>query len=137
MFAFAIDNIIRVFSNPNIENSKYLSDGLYIGLQYFLLGVSAVYIMQNYMLLVVFLPNKNGNYRHDLSEAKKDHIDRYSDQQVYIGQSIFCILFVGTVYWLNYKYQVLPRHTMIWLVFLTFPLILQLTALINGRKNYH
>ena len=65
MFAFAIDNIIRVFGNPEIQN-LYLSDGLYISLQYFLLGVSSVYVMQNYMLLIAFFPSKNGNYRKDL-----------------------------------------------------------------------
>lgn len=135
LFAFAIDNIIRVFSNPDIESS-YLSDGLYISLQYFLLGVSAVYIMQNYMLLVAFIPRKNGNYKSDLKESKRDHIERFSDKQVNIGQSLFCILFTGTVYWLNHKYQILPRHTMIWLVLLTFPFILHFTALLNGPKNY-
>lgn len=135
LFAFAIDNIIRVFSNPTIE-STYISDGLYIGLQYFLLGVSAVYIMQNYILLSAFLPNKNGNYRNDLRENKKDHIDRYSDQQVSIGHSLFCIVYIGTLYWLNYTYQILPRHTMIWLVIVTFPLILFIPNLISGRKNY-
>lgn len=136
MFAFALDNIFKVFNNPDIESS-YLSDGLYIGLQFFLLGVSAVYIMQNYILLVAFLPSKNGNYIHDLKENKKDHIDRYSDEQVFIGHSILCIIYAGTFYGLNYKYQILPRHTMIWLVFFTFPLILRLTnSVINGRKNY-
>lgn len=135
MFAFAIDNIIRVFSNPEIESS-YLSEGIYISIQYFLLGVSAVYIMQNYMLLVAFLPSKNGNYKRDLKENKKNHIERYSDEQVNIGQSLFCIVFTGTVYWINHKIQILPRHTMIWLVFLTFPYILNLPKLLNKQKNY-
>ncbi|QBZ97982.1 hypothetical protein [Flavobacterium sangjuense] len=126
MFAFATDNIVRVFSNQDIETTAYLSQGLYIGLQYFLLGVSAVYIMQNYMLLAAFLPSRNGNYKNDLKENKEDHIDRYSDQQVLISHSLFCIFYSGTIYLLNYKYQILPRHTMIWLVFLTFPMILQL-----------
>lgn len=132
MFAFAIDNIIRVFSNPSIE-SRYLSDGLYIGLQYFLLGVSAVYIMQNFMLLIVFIPSKNSNYKNDLKEGKEDHIERYSDMQVNIGQSLFCIVFTSIVYLLNHKFQILPRHTMIWLVLLTFPFILHLIALLNRK----
>lgn len=135
LFAFAIDNIIRVFSNPDIESS-YLTDGLHIGLQYFLLGVSAVYIMQNYILLSGFLPSKNGNYRNDLRETKKDHIDRYSDYQVSIGHSLFCLLFAGTIFWLNYSYQILPRHTMIWLVIVTFPLLLNISNIVSGRKNY-
>lgn len=135
MFTFAIDNIIRVFSNPDIE-SVYLSDGIYIGLQYFLLGVSAVYIMQNFMLLAAFLPSKNGNYKRDLKENKKDHVNRYSDEQASVGQSLFCILFTVAIYWLNHKFQILPRHTMIWLVLFTFPFILHLTTLLNGRKNH-
>lgn len=135
MFAFAIDNIIRVFSNPEIESS-YLSDGFYISIQYFFLGVSAVYIMQNYMLLVAFLPNKYGNFKRDLKQNKKDHIERYSDEQVNIGQSLFCIVFTVTLYWLNHKFQILPRHTMIWLVLFIFPYILHLTTLLIGQKNY-
>ncbi len=136
MFAFAIDNIIRVFSNQDIESTKYLSQGLYIGLQYFLLGVSAVYIMQNFILLTEFLPSKNGNYRNDLRENKKIHIDRFSYKQVFIGHSFSGILFASTLYILNYKYQVLPRHTMIWLVFLIFPLVLYFITLINRGKNH-
>ena len=136
MFAFALDNIIKVFNNPDIENSKYLSEGLYIGLQYFFLGVSAVYIMKNYMLLATFFPKKNSDYRNDLRESKKDHLDRYSDKQVSISHSLLCILYAATLYGLNYTYQILPRHTMIWLVFLTSSFILKLTEMLNGRKNY-
>lgn len=134
MFAFAVDNIFRVFDNPDIE-STYLADGFYIGLQFFLLGVSAVYVMQNYMLLAAFLPSKHGNYRRDLKENKKDHIDRFSDEQVLTRHSLFCILYAVTFYGLNYKFQVLPRHTMIWLVFLTFPLFLRLIDLITYRRK--
>jgi hypothetical protein len=136
MFAFAVDNIIMVFNNPDIE-STYLYDGLYIGLQFFLLGVSAVYIMQNYMLLAAFIPSKNGNYKSDLKENKKVHIDRFSDEQVFTGHSILYILYTVTFYGINYKYQILPRHTMIWLVLFTFPMFLQLFDVVAlGRKNH-
>jgi hypothetical protein len=135
MSAFAVDNIIRVFSNPEIEISKYLSDGLFIGIQYFLLGVSAIYIAQNYGLLVGFLPSRNGNYKCELEENKKDHISRYSDKQVNIRQSFLCIAFSGIVYGLNYKFQILPRHTMIWLVFLIFPIFLKSTELYQQNKS--
>jgi predicted outer membrane lipoprotein len=134
MFAFAIDNIISVFSNQDIESTDYLPQVFYIGLQYFLLGVAAVYIMQNFILLSRFLPSRNGNYKTELKEIIKDHIDRFSDQQVFIRLSLFCILYAGTIYGLNYKYQVLPRHTMIWFAFVTFPIILQIGNLINRQK---
>ncbi len=135
MFAFAIDNIIRVFSNQQIESTKYLSQGIYIGLQYFLLGVSAVYIMQNFILLTEFLPSKNGNYKNDLKENIKTHIDRFSDKQVFTGLSFFCILYALTIYGLNYYYRVLPRHTVIWLVIFSFPLIFQIANLVNRQKG--
>ena len=137
MFGFAVDNIIRVFSNPEIENSKYLSDGFYIGFQYFLLGVSAVYIMNNYVLLSGLLPSRGGNYRLELKEAKKEHLDRFSSEQIYLGHALLCILFTTTIYILNYKFQFLPRHTMIWFVFLAFPIFLRLfDFIILGRKKY-
>lgn len=135
MFAFAIDNTIRVFNNPEIENSISLLEGLYIGIQYFLLGVSAVYIMQNFMLLAAFLPSKNGNYKKDLAENKKEHIKRFSDEQVNIEHSVFCISFTVIIYGLNYKYQIFPRHTMIWMLLFTFPIISNLIAFLNIKRK--
>lgn len=135
IFAFAVDNIIRVFSNQDIESSEYLSQALYIGLQYFFLGISAVYIMKNYMLLAAFFPSKNGDYKNDLKENIKDHISRFSDKQVFIGHSLLCIICTVSIYGLNYEYNVLPRNTMIWFMFLTFPLILRLIYLVNGSKT--
>ena len=135
MFAFAIDNVIRVFNNQDIETTKYLSQQIYIGLQYFLLGVSAIYIVRNYVLLEAFIPNRNGDYINDVKENIKDHIERYSDKQVNVWDSVFCVLYAGTIYVLNYNHHFLPRHTMIWLVFVTFPLILELKSLIHRGKK--
>lgn len=69
MVIFAIENIITVFTNQDIESSKYLSQGIYIGLQYFFLGISAVYIMQNFLFLAVFFPHTRGTYFNDLKEG--------------------------------------------------------------------
>lgn len=135
MFAFAVDNIIRVFSNEDIEITKYSSQGFYIGLQYFLLGISAVYLMQNFILLLEYVPSRDGNYRRYLMENNENHINRYSDKQVITWQSLFCILYTGIIYGFNYKCQILPRHTAIWLVFFTFPLILQLMGIISVKIN--
>lgn len=135
MLAFAIDNVYRVYQNEDIETTKFLSQGLYIGLQYFLLGISVIYVTQNYMLLAGFLPSKNGDYENDLKVTKEEHIERYSDKQVLIGHSILCILYTVTFYVLNYRYQILPRHTMIWLVFLTFPFALQLPNKLKMERS--
>jgi hypothetical protein len=140
MLLFAIDNIYRVYQNEQIEDTTDLTHGLYIGLQYFLLGVSAIYIVQNYIMLISFLPGKgtffNAEYFRDLKELKSDHIKRYSDRQVSILHSFFCVLFTGTIFILNYHYQILPRHVTIWTVFVVFPFILILYDYATGKKNY-
>jgi hypothetical protein len=137
MLLFAIDYIYRIYENEDIEASKHFSQGLYIGIQFFLLGVSTIYIIQNVIMIMGFLPNKysssKAQYFRDLRELKNIHIERYSDQQVHIGHSILCILIIGTIYWLNYKYQYLPRDTAIWLGFVIFPIILRLTSISKRR----
>lgn len=140
MMLFAIDYIIRVHQNSSIETNEYLSDELYIGLEFFLLGVSVIYSIQNFIMLMGFFPGKgsffNRRYFIEISELKDNHINRYSDQQVPIGHSILCIIVTGTIYWLNYKYQFLPRHTAVWLAFIFLPLLLALTNYGKKRREY-
>ncbi len=134
VFIIGIDNVIGVYNNGDIDANNFLSDNLFIGLQYFLLGISSVYIMQNFVLLSGFLPSKNGNYKRDLSENIEDHINRYSDNQVNTLSSIFCIIFTTSIFYANSKMEILPRNTMIWLVIILFPIVLNLTSLL--QKNY-
>lgn len=134
-FAFAVDNIFRVLGNSKPRPSENLSSGLSIAIQFFLLGVSAIYIVQNFMMLAAFLPSKHGNYWKDLKRNKKDHIERYSDKQVNTKHSIFCIAFTGTVYTLNHIYQFWPRHTMVWLVLFTFPFVVKTEVFLNRMKR--
>jgi hypothetical protein len=123
MGIFALENIFQVYSNGDITSTQYLPYGLFISLQYFLLGVSAIYITQNFFLLIGFLPRRNGIYRRDLRETINQHIDRFSPNQVYIFQSVLGILYAVVIYGTNHKYQIMPTHMAIWLVFVTFPLI--------------
>ncbi len=138
MLLFAIDNIYRVFQYEDIENSKYFSQSFYVGLQYFVLGVSSIYIIQNMIMLMGFLPGKhtffNPQYFKELRELKKEHIERYSDEQVNVFHSIVCILLTGTFYYINYKYQYFPRHTSIWIGFILFPFLLKIVSL-RGRHR--
>ncbi len=130
MVLFAVDNIYRVYQNEQIENTVEITHGLYIGLQYFLLGISSIYIVQNFIMLTGFLPGKgtffNSQYFKDVKELKSSHIKRYSDRQVSISHSFFCVLFTGTIFFLNYHYQILPRHIAIWTIFVIFPYILSI-----------
>ena len=139
MFLFTTDNIYRVYQNEPIENTSGISQGLYTGLQFFLLGVSCIYSIQNFIMLTGFLPSKttffNKQYFRDLKELKNDHIKRYSDKQVSILHSFFCVLFTGIVFGLNYQFQLLPRNIAIWIVFVSFPIILFISDFLKGSKS--
>ena len=140
MMLFAVDNIIRIYQNEQIENTEEITHGLYIALQFFLLGVSCIYILQNTLMLMGFLPSKgrffNKEYFSEVKELKDDHIKRYSEGQIHIVDSFFCLLFVGIIFTLNFYYQILPRHIAIWIVFIIFPYVAMLfdhILLVNGK----
>jgi len=128
MLLFAVENIYNVYQNEQIESTSNLTQGLFIGLQYFLLGVCSIYIVHNFMMLVSFLPGKgtffNKQYFKDVKELKEEHILRFSEMQVRKLQSLFCLIFLGAIFSLNYYYRILPRNVAIWIVFVIFPYIL-------------
>ncbi|MEQ7802289.1 hypothetical protein ABDJ41_21010 [Pedobacter sp. ASV1-7] len=133
MLILSIDNIYRIFSQGEIENTWNVSDSLIIGLQYFLLGISGMYIGRNIIMLLGFFPSKgsffNTKYFRDLDEIKYAHINRYDEKQSYISHSIICILLTFACYYINYRYQYLPAHSAIWISFVLFPLFFTLSRL--------
>lgn len=58
MIIFAADHIYRVFNYNYFIDYKIINDGLDV-LQYFLLGVSLIYIFQNAIMLLEYLPSKS------------------------------------------------------------------------------
>ncbi|NOU47116.1 MAG: hypothetical protein HOO86_08650 [Bacteroidales bacterium] len=140
MVLFAVDNIYRTYQTEDIEVISSIPYGLLIGLQFFFLGICSIYIAQNFFMLIMFLPGKgtffNAQYFKDLRELKDDHIKRYSDKQVNFLHSLFCLVMIGGVFYLNYKYQVLPRNIAIWTVFVVFPSILYFFD-IATQQNRH
>lgn len=135
LVCLAIDNVFRVFSNGDIDQQNSLILSVQIAIQYFFVGISSVYVVQNIFMLFAFLPEKNTKYKQTLYVAKKMHLDRYSDLQVAMTDSIFCICFCTFLYFLNNHYNFIPRHTIIWIAIVTFPLVLQLLKL-RRKKNY-
>ena len=120
MIIFAIDHIYRVFNFNYFVDYKMLNDGLDV-LQYFLLGVSLIYIFQNALMLLEYFPSKrrfyNEGHMKDIRKMNKTHIDRYSKSQIKISDSLLALMFTTGIYYLNYKNHIMPRHTLIWLVF--------------------
>lgn len=125
-----IDNIYRVYQNELIEQTTELADGLYIALQYFLLGVSAIYLVQNILMLINFMPTRNKGfseeYHRDVKKLKAEHVSRFSPEQMGLVPALICIFFAATIFTLNYYYHFLPRHTLIWIMFFLFPYLMKI-----------
>jgi hypothetical protein len=136
---FAVENILLVFENNQIENVNGITNVIYIALQYFLLGASGVYIVQSYLMLLGFLPGKgsffNSLYYKELKELKSDHIKRYSAEQINISHSFLCVLFLGLVFYANFVFNIVPKNIAIWIVFVSFPIILNLYEHIKNKKS--
>ncbi len=132
LITFSIDNLILLFSNADINRQNDLLMNFKFGIQYFFVGVSSVYVMQNILMILAFFPQDKIDYDETFSNAKKIHLDRYSNLQVSKTDSLICVLFCGLIFVLNYLYQVLPTSTSIWIVIVTFPLFLKL---IKTRKE--
>lgn len=139
MIIFAIDHIYRIFNFNYFVNYKILNDGLNT-LQYFLLGVSLIYIFQNAYMLLVYLPDKHSWYgkeqMKDIRQMNKTHINRYSNNQIKITDALIALAFTSGIYYLNHQYKIMPRHTLIWLLFWIFPFVVWCKKLIIEKiKN--
>jgi hypothetical protein len=132
MILFSVDNIYQVYSAGEIETSNTFFTGSFIAIQYFLLGVSSIYMANNVYMLMNFLPGKgtffNAQYFQELKELKSEHIERFSTQQVTIFESFLCLLITGAIFGLNYYYNFVPRNFIIWLTFALFPFALHLLS---------
>lgn len=121
MILLALDNIYLVYQNGQVEDSVFLVDKIYVGLQYFLLGICSVYILQNVMMILGFLPDKhrffNKKYFDDVRELKNEHIGRYSENQSDLLLSLICLILSVGFFAINFKFEILPRNMAIWLVF--------------------
>ena len=127
ILVFSIDNIYNVYNKGDLESSKLFSENFILVVQHFLLGISSMYFVQNAALIFRFLPSKGGNYSEDLAKIKKEHIYRYSDQQVDSYLAFLCLVYSLVLYGLNMRYHIFPRNVMIWFAIFTFPMVLRLS----------
>ena len=119
LLIISIDNSYSVFKNTD-NTYNHISDNLFLALQYFLLGISSVYTAQNINLIYSLLD------KDTRMKAKKVHTKRYSETQVSISDSIFCIVFSVGIYFANFQFNILPKNLMIWLVVFIFPFLLEI-----------
>ncbi|MDY0986750.1 hypothetical protein SOM12_04935 [Flavobacterium sp. CFBP9031] len=140
MFLFAVDNLHIIDEPAPIEITANILKILYLGLQYFLLGISSIYIIQNFIMLFRFIPRPgkffNSKYFNSVRKLKGDHINRYSHNQVSPLHSLICIVFISTIFFLNYYYQFVPKQFIIWIVIVTFPFFINaFNYIFLGKKR--
>lgn len=138
MVIFGVDFIYRVFNFDYFADNIIINDQLNI-LQYFLLGVSLIYIFQNAFMLLVYIPSKRRFYgkehMKEIRTMNKTHIKRYSQKQIKISDSLLALIITSIIYYINYIYHIIPRHTLIWLIFWVFPLILWMIGRLKKLHN--
>lgn len=138
MILFAIDYIVSVFRNGEVSDALSFQEGSFIFVQYFLLGVSAIYIAQNINMIFGFLPSRDEKmFQNSLrrKRLKKDHIDRYSEIQVSVWYSLICMVYSASLFWINYKYQFITKQFIIWIVFVSFPIIILCIEYVKNKKD--
>jgi uncharacterized membrane protein YqjE len=102
-------------------------NSLLIIIQYFLLGISTMYIMHNFVMIISFLPGKttffNKEYFKDLKQQRKLHINRFVVDQQNISVSIFSLVYAIILFGGNYIYKIVRPELIIWILFFTFPIV--------------
>lgn len=115
----SFDNILKVYQNKDITHMTSLSESSFAFLQFFFLGISSIYIAQNIIMISAFLPGEN--YLDTVREIADVHIERYSDEQVYLFDAVLVLIISLVAFGINYKYQYLPANFMIWMMITITP----------------
>lgn len=118
----SIDNVLQLYRYRDIEHLATFSEAALVFFQYFLLGVSSIYIAQNAMMILAYLPGKQ--YRKSLKEANEEHLERFSKDQVDILDSLIVIVASVIGFSLNYFYHFLPVNFLIWAMIVIIPLMI-------------
>lgn len=144
MLIFAIDNCSKVLSGNILDNTLNLNEQIINALNYFLLGISSIYLLQNFLMIINYFgafnlifpdsPSKK-KYKEEFLQLNEEHISRYSDEQVNILHSIYCLLFTVMIFATNYFFELVAPVTAIWIVFFTFPLLIKLIRHLENKKK--
>lgn len=127
MLVFSLVYIISVYHFTRFTGNFYIDNSMNF-IQYFFLGISLIYLIQNARMVVVYIPSKNSFFDKAhlkrISRMNKLHVWRYSKEQVEIKDSLLILLLTSAVYFLNYSLNLVPPYTMIWIVFWSAPMII-------------
>lgn len=140
MMVFSIENIYSLYSNQTlIESSNNTFEAIIVAIQYFFLGISAVYLAQNLLMLLRFIPGTrtffNKFYFQDIKDLKKQHVLRYSNEQINPLHALISLIVTSVLFILNYNFNWFPRNFIIWAVFVLLPLLIHLFIKITYKPK--
>lgn len=109
----ATDNIVQLISRRNIETAPDLSEAIVTFLEYFLLGISGIYLAQHLFLVLAYLPGKD--FMKTVRETNDSHLSRFSGEQVFVSDAVIIALVSLIGFILNNYFNFLPVNAMIWI----------------------
>ena len=121
-FILAIDNFLKLYPNKDIENLPSFTYSALYFFQFFLLGISSIYIAQNISMIIAYIPTQN--YFDTFIQTNETHIKRYSKEQVHTLDSIIITCLCLILFTLNYIFKFLPVNFIIWATLTMIPLLL-------------
>lgn len=124
---FGVNNASQLISTTDLNPSLSFFPLIFITAQYFMLGISSVYMAKSLTMISGFLKGKKESaksYEERVRALTLMHISRVEDVQIKRGQSLTLILFSSLLFGVNYFLQLLPPGFVVWLVFITYPLVL-------------
>lgn len=128
LMILAITNIYHVLNIGEIEQLPDFNDKVLVFLNNFLLGVSAIYIVENLIMIFRFLPEKGsistGKYKLALRESKEAHINRFALHQLSPLLALLLLLLLGSWFTINHIHQYLPVNLAIWSAVVLAPMVM-------------
>lgn len=130
MLIFSIDFVFNSFQNGTIGFSSDIFQNLYIGIQYFILGISAIYFALSIFLLFEIVPGRHNFfdaiYFQNLKNLAIILIHSQTKSKARFGVALFYIAFPSILFATNYFLVFMPRPYLIWVVLVSAPLLIHL-----------
>lgn len=106
----AAGNCYQLYQLRNVVMVTTSAESWLLFFQYFLLGVSGIYIVQNLLLVAAYFFPVQGI----ITEAHSVHLRRFSKEQVYVVDASIVIILSVSLFALNYIYEFVPVNFIIW-----------------------
>lgn len=123
----SVTHFFQIFQNVDISLANTWQNTFLATFQYFLLGISTIYLVQNLLLLIEFLPSRSTtNYSAELKQAFEQHTQRFSNQQSSYSSALLCLILPICLFSINAIVQFFNPLMMVWLVIFTIQLLTRL-----------